>query len=56
MAITPASPVCENCARDEEDLTSVWPPVNPGAEPAASQLWCPECVARFPHEPADDEG
>ena len=43
--------VCENCATEEEDLTSVWPDGDQTAD--NPQLWCPECVATYPHEAAE---
>jgi hypothetical protein len=45
--------VCENCTAEEEDLTSVWPVGEESSD--APQLWCPECIARYPNEPAEEE-
>lgn len=41
--------VCARCASEDDDLTPVW------AEAEEPELWCAECRARYPHEPADDE-
>ncbi|MGH9225053.1 MAG: hypothetical protein ACRD2W_15035 [Acidimicrobiales bacterium] len=46
--------VCENCAAEEEDLTSVWP-AGDDTSSDAPQLWCPECVASYPNEAAEEE-
>jgi len=51
-AVAPNPAVCENCAADEEDLTSVWPTGD--ATAASPQLWCPECLSRYPNEPAEE--
>ena len=48
----PGPSICENCACEEDDLTSVWPGGDDTAD--SPQLWCPECVALHPNEPAAD--
>ena len=48
-----AIPVCENCTADEEELTPVWPGGDQTAE--TPQLWCPECVSRYPNDAAEGD-
>ena len=54
--------VCENCAREDEDLVNVrrvyvvpesWD--TPGSSTTLSEheLWCFSCRSQYPHEPAD---
>jgi len=47
--------VCENCAREDDDLVQVWPGSDGGGD--GTELWCPDCRAQFPHEAVteDDE-
>ena len=53
MSSSPTVAICENCTTEEDDLTSVWPAGDQSAE--TPQLWCPECVATYAHEPAGDD-
>jgi hypothetical protein len=49
-----AAAVCENCAREDDDLVQVWPASGGGDQ---AELWCAGCRSEFPHEPVteDDE-
>ena len=47
--------VCENCAREDDDLVQVWPAASAGDQ---AEFWCADCRSELPHEPVteDDEG
>ncbi len=57
--------VCENCAREDDDLATVHRLyVSPGSwdQPAATtrveqtELWCFSCRSMYPHELEEQEG
>ena len=53
--------VCENCARDDDDLATVhrvyltpetWDTPGSSRTELAVELWCFSCRSQYPHEPA----
>jgi hypothetical protein len=56
--------VCENCAREDDDLVLVhrlyvvpeaWDTPGSVTRVAESELWCFSCRSQYPHEVAGDE-
>jgi hypothetical protein len=55
--------VCENCARDDDELMAVrrvyvvpesWDTPASSTTMDALELWCFSCRSMYPHEPADE--
>jgi hypothetical protein len=55
--------VCENCARDDDDLVAVrrvyvtpesWDRPGSARTDDALELWCFSCRSQYPHEPVDE--
>ena len=51
--------VCENCAREDDDLVQVWPGSGGGGAGGGggddAELWCADCRSQFPHEAVSED-
>ena len=56
--------VCENCAREDDELVLVrrvyvtpdsWDTPGSSRTQPGTELWCFSCRTQYPHEPADEE-
>ena len=56
--------VCENCAREDDDLTPVrrvyvvpesWDTPGSSTTLETTELWCFSCRSQYPHEGADED-